>query len=197
MIVVVSSAYLLLVCMPLSISSRTHSHLYKSFFFMVSYIRGDLFSHTSSQAAVLAHACNPFGLWGGGIAAVFKRKFPSAYKLYANHCKQQGPNLMGTSLLLPTEPNDPGNNGNPPLYIACLFTSDFNSPPSEIVENTRKSMLELSHQLLLLTNVEKDSEKKVVVNMPMINSGIFNVPWEQTEAVLEKCPELHINVYTI
>lgn len=164
---------------------------------MVSYIRGDLFSHTSSQAPVLAHACNPFGLWGGGIAAVFKKKFPSAYKLYANHCKQQGPNLMGTSLLLPTEPNDPGNNGNPPVYIACLFTSDFNSPPSEIVENTRKSMLELSHQLLLLSNVEKDSEKKVVVNMPMINSGIFNVPWEQTEAVLKKCPELHINVYTI
>lgn len=163
---------------------------------MVCYIKGDLFSLTSRHPAVLAHACNPFGLWGGGIAAVFKKKYPSAYKRYAAHCEKHGPHLMGLALVIPTAANDPGNNGRVPVYVACLFTSDFESDPEEIVENTRNSLKQLTHQLHALGDTEKVNNP-IVVNMPKINSGIFRVPWDQTETALDECIDLHINVYTI
>lgn len=144
----------------------------------------------------MAHACNPFGLWGGGIAAVFKKNYPSAYKLYAAHCEKNGPALMGLALVIPTQAEDPGNKGKVPVYIACLFTSDFESTPAEIVKNTRNSMKQLSHLLRTLGDLEMANDT-IVVNMPKINSGIFNVPWSKTEAALKECTDLHINVYTI
>lgn len=163
---------------------------------MVCYIKGDLFALTSRHPAVLIHACNPFGLWGGGIAAVFKKKYPSAYKVYASHCEKNGPALMGLALVIPTTADDPGNIGRAPVYVACLFTSDFESAVPVIIENTRTSMRQLQHQLRKLHDLEKINDS-IVVNMPKINSGIFNVPWSHTEAVLKEFTDLHINVYTI
>lgn len=155
---------------------------------MINYIKGDLFSHSSSQSIVLAHACNPFGLWGGGIAAHFGKRYPSAYKLYADHCHQHGNALLGRSLVVPADSDSK-------VYIACLFTSNFENSPAQIVEYTKQSMSELAKQLKSIENVETENGKPVV-NMPMINSGIFNVPWKDTEAVLDR-NDIHVNVYTI
>lgn len=163
---------------------------------MLHYIKGDLFSHASKTPTVLAHACNPFGLWGGGIAALFKVKYPSAYKVYASQCEKYGSALMGLALVILTLADDLGNNGKLPVYVACLFTSDFESNPSEIVENTKQSMKDLFRQLRNLGELEK-IEDKIVVSLPQINSGIFRVPWGQTEAVLNEITDLHINVYVL
>lgn len=81
------------------------------------------------------------------------------------------------------------------VYIACLFTSNFESSPAQILEYTKKSMSEVTTQLKSIKNVETENGKPVI-NMPMINSGIFNVPWSDTEAVLDTT-DVHINVYTI
>lgn len=161
---------------------------------MLQYIKGDLFAHSSGQITLLAHACNPFGLWGGGIAAQFKKRYPSAFTLYADHCRKHGQSLLGKSLIIPTKESDPGPGGGK-VYIGCLFTSNFENTPEEIVQYTQSSMEELEQQLKQLLGVEQDSGKSVV-NMPMINSGIFNVPWKDTEAVL-KTTNLHVNVYTL
>lgn len=157
---------------------------------MINYIKGDLFSHKAAQIPVLAHACNPFGLWGGGIAAQFRKRYPSAYKLYADHCHEHGNKLLGQTLIVPS-----GGSGSEKVYIACLFTSNFENSPDEIVDYTRRSMLDLSKQLKQMQDIEHEGSKPVV-NMPKINSGIFNVPWQDTEAVLENS-DLHINVYTV
>lgn len=162
--------------------------LYLPFSTMIKYIKGDLFQHRSANFTVLAHACNPFGLWGGGIAAQFKKKYPVSYKSYARFCEEHGPDLLGKTLLIPPE------SGNS-QYIACLFTSDFQNGPNDILEHTRKSMLDLIEQLKLLENLETENGR-LVVNMPKINLGIFNVRWEDTEAVLEEL-DLHINVYCL
>lgn len=156
---------------------------------MLHYIKGDLFSHSTTQIPILAHACNPFGLWGGGIAAQFRKRYPSAYRAYADHCSENGPSLLGKALMIPTKHNGAD------LYIACLFTSNFENSPSEIVQYTRLSMADLSNQVKQLAGLET-ADGLTVVNMPMINSGIFNVPWKDTEAALDECP-LYINVYTI
>lgn len=156
---------------------------------MINYIKGDLFGHTSKKAIVLAHACNPFGSWGGGIAAQFRKRYPDAYSEYALHCNKFGPELLGKSYVIPVD-------GPQKTYIACLFTSNFENSPAEIVEYTRESLKDLRSQLQNLKDVETDEEGKIVVSMPKINSGIFNVPWEKTESALKEASSLLFNIYT-
>ncbi|KAF3986379.1 hypothetical protein FT663_04202 [Candidozyma haemuli var. vulneris] len=157
---------------------------------MLNYIKGDLFGHTSKRVAVLAHACNPHGSWGGGIAAQFAKRYPDACKRYEAVCKEKGPTLLGTSCVLPPE-------GRQNVYIACLFTSNFDNSPSDIVEYTRQALMDLAGQLSVLEDVERDKDGFVVVNMPKINSGIFNVPWKLTERALLEADQLSFNIYEV
>ena len=157
----------------------------------VKYMRGDLFTHSAltGKSIVLAHACNTGGSWGGGIAAVFARKYPKANRQYSEYCHRNS-HLLGTSLLLKADDYDKSK-----AYIACLFTSDFNQSPEQIVKYTDQSLQELAKQLKSLPIETQNGNQ--VVNMPKINSGIFGVPWENTEAVLDKFDSLDFNVYVI
>lgn len=164
---------------------------------MLSYIKGDLFSHRAAGTAILAHACNPFGRWGGGIAAQFREQYPYAYNIYVEHCLRHD-NLLGKCLLVPATASET----EAEVMIACLFTSDFTCSQEQTLEYTRRAMDDLERQLLTITpenpqNIEKDSSGRPTVNMPQINSGIFRVPWEQTADILESCKALRINVYTL
>ncbi|OBA22084.1 hypothetical protein METBIDRAFT_39849, partial [Metschnikowia bicuspidata var. bicuspidata NRRL YB-4993] len=62
------------------------------------------------------------GLWGGGIAAQFRKKYPYANKLYEDHCKIHL-NLLGTCMLLPASKPQDLEEAN--IVILRLFTSDF------------------------------------------------------------------------
>lgn len=156
----------------------------------IEYFHGDLFQG-AGPGSVLAHSCNCMGAWGGGIAVEFKRRFPSAYQTYRQHCRTApgGPeSLLGTCLLI----EDKG------YRIACLFTSvgtssglrssaRARSEPSVIVDATAKALADLFQQL--------EQEQDIpVVSMPQINAGLFAVPWEETEAVLKTFPH-KFNVY--
>ncbi|ODV64788.1 hypothetical protein HYPBUDRAFT_144649 [Hyphopichia burtonii NRRL Y-1933] len=177
---------------------------------MIKYIKGDLFSHTpiDKSVSILAHACNCRGSWGAGVARVFQSKFPSAYEKYVDHCSQHSSDpskLLGTSYLIPTSSSDPGNRNGHQFYVACLFTSDFAGrkklTPKDIVANTNLSMQHLLSQVEELqthgTKFESnDSSDLIVVNMPKINAGLFNVPWEDTEQELQQF-DVDINVYVI
>lgn len=178
---------------------------------MIRYIKGDLFSHKprNSAISILAHACNCQGSWGAGVAKIFQKKFPSTYDVHTNYCKQhstrgsQSP-LLGTTQLIPSSVSDPGTNGGEDnFYVACLFTSDFAGAkklePLDIVHYTDLAMLDISKQLVELSKSKEieTEDGKFVINMPKINAGLFNVPWEATEAVLKKYDRLHINVYVI
>ncbi|KAG5418620.1 POA1 [Candida metapsilosis] len=159
----------------------------------IKYITGDLFRHTATQSGksvILAHACNTGGSWGGGIAAVFRTKFPQANSEYANYCHNNS-NLLGKTLLLRADDFKESR-----VYIANLFTSDFNQSPEQIACYTHESLEDLAAQLKDIDDVEVHGDKKVV-NMPKINAGIFGVPWELTEAELEKVKELDFNVYVL
>lgn len=158
----------------------------------VKYITGDLFRHSAQagKAIVLAHACNTGGSWGGGIAAIFRTKFPQANSDYSNYC-HNNKNLLGKSLLLKADDFDESK-----IYIACLFTSDFSQTPEQIASYTYKSLEDLATQMKSVPDVELNGVKKVV-NMPKINAGIFGVPWELTEAELEKVKDLSFNVYVL
>lgn len=84
---------------------------------------GDLFSHAPT-GSVLVHACNTQGVWGSGIAAAFKARFPKAYDVYHATCEEYGYSLLGKALLIdPQEEDTRANGGGKGYAIACLFTS--------------------------------------------------------------------------
>lgn len=139
---------------------------------MIKYVKGDLFN---ANSGVLAHACNCYGVWGGGIAVAFRKKFPAAYEAYHQHCALRSPQqLLGTCYLIP----------DGKFKIACLFTSD-NSSVDETVAYTKSAMEDLIRQA-----------PDEPISMPKINAGIFAVPWEKTESALVQL-DYPINVYVL
>lgn len=177
---------------------------------MIKYAKGDLFQLTKStvnKPLLLAHACNCLGIWGGGIASLFKTRFFSSYELYHTYCHSvQSPNeLLGTSLLLPVSTSDSGyvRGLKDHLLIVCLFTSVIGQEPaSEIARNTELALLDLRKKLEDPSLIENEISRKIIqdynnknpnddvtkflVNMPKINAGIFGVPWELTENAITK-----------
>lgn len=132
----------------------------------VTIVKGDLFS--APEDSILIHACNCKGVWGSGIAKTFAQKFPKARDVYAQECYRRGSALLGTCLLIPATN----------YTIGCLFTSksygQYVDSPDKILLNTKKAIADLI--------------KKNVNNKPLssckINSGLFKVPWEDTEALM-------------
>ncbi len=134
----------------------------------VEIISGDLFS--AEKGSVLAHACNAQGVWGSGIAKIFADKFPEARKVYTEHCRSSGRDVLGTCLIIPA--------GD--YKIACLFTSenfgDDKDAPKLILERTRSAVADLLRQTSATDRIA----------MCKINSGLFAVPWDKTKAVLDE-----------
>lgn len=157
---------------------------------MIKYIEDDLFNAPQDQ--LLVHACNCRGVWGSGVAKEFNARFNIEYNLYNRLCddiygkyliedpipgKKRGvysSHLLGTAAIL--------------NRVGCLFTSfDYGinvDSPEEIVKNTEKALTDL---------ISKTTMK---IAMPKINSGLFKVPWEQTEEILKQFPHVEFYVYT-
>jgi ADP-ribose 1''-phosphate phosphatase len=138
---------------------------------------GDLFD--APDEAVLIHACNCIGLWGAGIAAAFKTRYPEAFIEYREHCRSnEVENLNGSALLIPPLEDD-----GPKHFVGCLFTSKRpgkgRDSPEEILQNTETAMIDLMQQLALKPEISE-------IRMCHINSGLFNVPWERTKSLIEK-----------
>lgn len=139
---------------------------------MIKYIKDDLFNAPGTQ--LLCHACNCQGVWGSGIAKEFKERFFTEYLMY---------NVYSRLLFQPPEPEINVNAGSQAIgsalilnRVGCLFTSfDYGKnvdSPEEILENTKTAFKEL------LKNTTMD------LAMPKINSGLFKVPWKETEKVI-------------
>lgn len=129
---------------------------------------------------ILAHACNAKGAWGAGIALEFKKRFPEAYKEYKYLCAEY-PNSTGDSFRIKTKTNS----------ILCLITSKgyYNQLDSKekILKNTEKALM--SYCEIFENGLGGPSDKVIYSNK--FNSGLFRVPWEETEAILQKIVDLY------
>ncbi|PBK95741.1 ADP-ribose 1''-phosphate phosphatase [Armillaria gallica] len=134
----------------------------------LTYIKKDIFSAPGNS--ILVHACNTKGCWGAGIALAFRERYPEAFTVYNQHCKEEGSATLGTCLLISGERHD----------IACLFTSraygEQKDKPEQILDATRTAMSDLMRQ----------NTKGKEIHACRINSGKFGVPWVDTERVLEE-----------
>ncbi len=107
---------------------------------------GGLF-HKAPPGAILLHACNCMGTWGGGIALAFKLQFPKAFEAYHKHCLEHASNprqLLGTCFIAR------GSELGYKYDVGCLFTSvDYGKnvdPPDSILEATKLSVQDLMAQ---------------------------------------------------
>lgn len=144
---------------------------------MIKTIRGNLFD--APKGELILHACNTQGVWGAGIASTFARLYPDYYKGYKAHCDIKGSTLLGTALIMQGKWHK----------VGCLFTSTGYGRKAlyqdEILSNTYKSLLDLFTQV----------PHTEIVNMPMINSGLFRVPWEKTLEVVKDFEDKEIRIW--
>lgn len=123
------------------------------------------------ELSILTHACNCRGSWGAGIALEFQKRFPDAYKTYQAACKESNGGMAGGAIIANLEKEH---------FVACLFTSNGygkNTDPKEkILANTEKSL-----RLLF----EMTAHRGYPFYSNKFNSGLFKVPWEETEAILK------------
>lgn len=168
----------------------------------VRYLKGNILA-AKDYKRIIIHSCNANGAWGGGIAYQLAVKYPEAEEVYVDLCERFGNKLLGKCVVIPSFKDQN-------ILIGCLFTSSFgggnHGSGNSIVDYTGQA---LSHLQKLLTNdsvstdnANLDKEIKKLMNqvkgniidynleMPKINSGIFGVPWPETEEVLKKYKNL-------
>ena len=129
-------------------------------------IKGDLFE-LAPKHTYLAHACNCQGVWGGGVAKEFKKRYPEAFEIYNQICTGLDTcDVIGTARVLNVD------------GIIAMFTSigygDRKDPPEVILANTEKALKDLAGKMPLGCHIAS----------PKINSGLFGVPWDETEKLI-------------
>lgn len=155
----------------------------------IHYKKGNILK-LENYSHILIHSCNCDGSWGGGIAYQMGIRYPRSEREYMKICSEGGSDLLGTCSLLPSYSDDN-------LIIACLFTSSYGGAG----HGSKESILEYT-KLALEDMYSQIQDPKVAANckavtaladykleMPMINSGIFGVPWELTENELKNFKE--------
>lgn len=138
------------------------------------YRKMSLFS--APQGSVLVHACNAKGVWGSGIAKEFKERFPTAERLYKDLCRDFG--IVGTSQVISSY--DVKQDGKTYWIGNLINSSGFGTTldsKSEVLVNTILALNSLCY------NLEDKGINTVYSNK--FNSGLFRVPWEETEAFLK------------
>lgn len=137
----------------------------------IQYITGDLFSNTD---AVLLHACNCKRSWGKGVAATFATKFPRAYEIHRTFI---------------AVPGDIQVIEGDRQTIVCLFTSKGygrdTDPPLTIAKNTEIALEKLALHY---------KDQQVVIASPMLNAGLFRVPWRNTENLINYFLDNNLNI---
>lgn len=136
---------------------------------MITYKKMNLFD--APTGSILVHAVNAKGVWGSGIAAEFRKRFPEAHRKYSNYCK----NFGGlASYLVLREKN---------YFIGCLITS---SNFGQNVDNEDEILVNTTIALdKMLSNEHWKFYGTRQIYSNKFNSGLFNVPWEKTEKILK------------
>jgi ADP-ribose 1''-phosphate phosphatase len=133
----------------------------------IIYKKGSLFD--APKGSMLVHAVSTKSVWGSGIAKEFKARFPESYTFYLEICAEEGAKMLGLVIYCPEE------NGYEVSNLVTSLDYGCNKDPKEmILANTRTAL----HFLL------EETFNDQPIHSCKFNSGLFGVPWEETEKVL-------------
>ena len=148
---------------------------------MVSYKRMSLFD--APVEAVIMHACNSQGVWGSGIAKPFRDNYPKSYEDYSRFCaiaNAERGTACGTASLS-------GFHESEPHWVGWIVTSHNYGPKKDSVEqikvHTTLALREFCKKVYLAHPA--DQYPQIDVYSPKFNSGLFAVPWSESELILE------------
>jgi len=129
----------------------------------IIYIKGNVLKAPADR--LLVHACNCKGNWGKGVAKQLADKYPLSYMAH----QQCAPFSVGDIQIINCDTR----------AIICLFTSKGYGrtvdTPYTILRNTFKA---------LATLAEAYCDQMIIIASPKINAGLFGVPWEHTEELI-------------
>lgn len=155
---------------------------------MIIHRKGSLFD--APPQSVLVHACNARGVWGAGVAAQMKERFPTAFEAYAAQCRL---GMLADPSGRSDEVGRYAIHNSDEYMVVSLITSDkWGSrvdPPESILLATRMAL----HRLMTIWG----SLSGVQFHSPRFNSGLFKVPWTQTEAVLREVVDAYNVNWTV
>ena len=141
----------------------------------IIYMTGNLY--TTQPGHYIAHSVNAQGVMGRGFAKTYRELNPDSFSQYSNYCsKNNKRSLVGTYL----KTIDAKTNQLSALLVTSEGYGTRVDAPSFILDATKKSVT-------LFLRDHCSGTKKQVIESPRINSGLFSVPWEKTEAVLANC----------
>lgn len=154
----------------------------------ITYLQGSLFD--APQEAILTHACNTKGQMNSGIAFAFKSLMFSAFRNYEAYCLKHGvawsvrSPLVGRSFLTS---DDKGR------QMLCLFTSDAYGKgvdrPELIITQTISSI-----EHFMNSDYVKSHAVPISIHSNKFNSGLFRVPWSETENIINSALANHPNL---
>lgn len=132
------------------------------------------------EGAGIMHACNAQGVWRSGIAAEFATRYPDAYAEYRKRC------AVGARMDLPLTGKCFAISDDPHTVI-CLITSQNYGikvdPPEQILVQTTLALEKLFDVYPPIEGYR--ARPPADLWCCKFNSGLFRVPWERTEAILE------------
>lgn len=142
---------------------------------MIIYMRMNLFD--APLGSTLVHACNGQGVWGAGIAAEFANRFPGAenqFREFCEHLKHYEVPRVGHSTLF--HESD--------YVIGSIITSDNFGQNKDSVEAIKVQTAIALMDFLKTLDKSRASDNYVVYSNKF-NSGLFGVPWTDTEFILK------------
>lgn len=158
----------------------------------IRYEKGDMFE-LAPKGAILTHSCNAQGRWGSGIANQFAVRYPGAYVEYRQYCLERfkGGPVPGTEIKKTCVGDGFIVHDVSALddvtKIGCLITSKnygkYKDSPEQILKATEQATREL---LVKVVGAGVYFDTTHTIYSPKINSGLFAVPWEKTEEVLNE-----------
>jgi len=128
--------------------------------------------------SIIIHSCNAQGVWGAGIAAEFKKRYPYSYSGYYEQCKEDY-NVLGTGDLSWNDTREDHWVGW--IIVSSGYGKSLDSQDS-INVNTTLALFNLCKNIY---SYHPKSQTTITVYSNKFNSGLFGIPWEGTEFILK------------
>ncbi len=126
----------------------------------------------AEPGAYLVHSANARGVWGSGIAAEIKKRYPSQYPYYKEYASEN----LGSCIVSKAKKENHS--------IVNLVTSNLESSGPDSIEdiliNTTTAIDTFLQAYSTNTSLQTGN-----IYSNKFNSGLFRVPWERTEAILK------------
>jgi hypothetical protein len=154
----------------------------------ITYKKMSLFD--APENSIICHAVNAQGVWGRGIAKEFKKRYQHSYECYHGWCRDN--KVIGTASKSTWSIKEPH-------WVWWICTSEGfkeETDPKEVIKiNTTLALDNMCKQLYYAH--PREDYPIIDVYSNKFNSGLFNVPWEESELILKTVLKRHLRIQWI